>query len=110
METIWKFPLEITARQTLEIPELYRVLHVGTQHDQPCLWVQVDPDHEIEDVTIVCVGTGHALSLYDNYGYIGTVMTHGDKFVWHYFRGSVKLEDERPCNHRTTATGADQPG
>ena len=86
MEIIWKFPLEIAARQTLEIPSLYRVLHLGIQDKRPCLWVQVNPDHEKEDVTIVCVGTGHPIPLYDNYGHIGTAMTNGGAYVWHFFR------------------------
>ena len=88
MTTIWKYPLLIgTGRvQTLNIPALYRVLHVETQDNQPRLWVQVDSDHEKQEVKVVCVGTGHPIPMYDDFEHIGTAMTDGGDFVWHYFR------------------------
>ena len=81
--TIWKFPLKITDYQEIRAPSP-KILHVATQHDEPCLWVEVTPGCAPRTIGIYIHGTGHILSE-DCGDYIGTVLTHHDALVWHVY-------------------------
>jgi len=61
METIWKYELEITDRQSIEMPEFCELLSVQVQNGVPCLWVKVNTDIPENLVTIVIYGTGHPI-------------------------------------------------
>lgn len=57
--TIWKFPLEITDRQTVSMPGGAQILTVQTQNGTPCLWALVDEgESEKEDRSIYTQATG----------------------------------------------------
>lgn len=84
MRQIWKFPLQETDTQTLEIPQGYEVLSVDVQQGTPCLWVSVIPANPKTDVVVHTVGTGHAYHLPDQ-KFIGTYFMHGGALVWHVF-------------------------
>lgn len=81
---VYKYPLEITDRVTISMPQGARVLTVQMQHSNPCLWVWVDPDAPLEERTFRIAGTGHAI-VERGAAYIGTFqMRHGD-VVFHVF-------------------------
>lgn len=85
-KTIWKYPLEIHERQTLEIPGKFTPLCV--QLDQktgtPALWCLVDPEADRETHVLYMVGTGHPCEEHIiDACYLATVQT--GPFVWHYF-------------------------
>lgn len=62
MKTIWKFPLETTDYQEIEIPELHSILSLQIQNDVPTLWVLInDTESKKEKVSIVIIGTGHPI-------------------------------------------------
>lgn len=84
METVYKYPLEITDEQELEIPAGAKILSVQFQGGQLCLWAEVNPKHEMVRLIIDIEGTGHPL--HPKRKYIGTVQQ--GPFVWHvYERG-----------------------
>ena len=56
---IWKFELETTDTQTIEMPWGSRILHVGEQNRMIQIWVEVNPGNEKESVHFWVTGTGH---------------------------------------------------
>ncbi len=87
MNTIWKYTLEITDRQQIEMPKVRRILHVGNQNETICIWVHVDPDAAgTEMVKFEVYGTGHPIKEHEPLRrYLGTVFTEGTQLVWHVF-------------------------
>jgi len=59
MRTIWKLKLEIVDIQEFVLPKGTAVLHIGVQGTQPCMWVELDPEAEVETRKFMTVGTGH---------------------------------------------------
>lgn len=95
MRTIWKFPLEITDFQQIEVPENSSMLSVAFQDRHPtyplaggkqlCLWVQVDTDRPMRKRGIYVVGTGNPMP--DVIAqFIGTALDPRG-FVWHVYAG-----------------------
>lgn len=89
MKTIWKFPLDLTDKQTIRMPREAQPLAVQVQFDTICLWAKVDTEKPMEDREIRIEGTGHELDDMGDFAereYIGTVQTSQGAFVWHVFR------------------------
>lgn len=84
MRTVWKYPLEVTDRQTIEMPRTSKILHVGVQHGIACLWVEVTPDTLQAERTILIAGTGHPLPD-ESKRYIGTFQLAGGTLVFHAY-------------------------
>ena len=84
MRTIWKYLLEVTDRQTLNMPRTAKILHVGVQQGLACLWAEVTPGAAQEERTILIAGEGHALPD-DNMRYIGTFQLSGGKLIFHAY-------------------------
>jgi hypothetical protein len=86
-QRIFKYPLQITDEQHIEIPGQPIFLSAQFQGDQLCLWALVFPDNPKVLHTFRIVGTGHPLP--DDMGFhIGTVQQPGMPLVWHVFEGS----------------------
>jgi hypothetical protein len=69
--TIWKFPIEITDEQVIEVPKVNRPLDVQIQSGTPCIWMAVDPDSPRIQVKARVFGTGHP-GVTPDMDYIGT--------------------------------------
>jgi len=83
---IWKFPLEIRNRQTIEIPGNPTFLSLQIQRGIPTLWAAVKPENPTVQIGIHCFSTGHSTE--DSLApkrFLGTVQTEGGGLVWHYF-------------------------
>jgi hypothetical protein len=92
VRTIWKFPLAVTTRQTIEIPLPAKPLAVQPQGaDRVCLWAEVDPASEKCEVTILIFGTGHQLPEPLDLGpeeylrHLDTFQLHGGALVFHAY-------------------------
>lgn len=85
MRTIWKYPLEITDEQFIDVPLGSEPLSVQVQNDQLCIWVLVtNHNRPTKEQPIRIYGTGHPVeSLHRDY--VGTVQTMGGALVWHVF-------------------------
>jgi hypothetical protein len=86
MKRIYKYPLEITGVQPVDMPAGAKLLSVANQNGTLCLWAMVDTDAPNDRRVIVICGTGHAM---DDAGliFIGTVLM--GPLVWHVFEGQV---------------------
>lgn len=89
MNTIYKFPFEITDMQEIEMPMAAQIIHVGLDPSgAPCLWAEVDP-YEAPTIlrTIAVIGTGNPLDFggrdHTSARHLGSfVQGH---FVWHIY-------------------------
>ena len=86
MLTIYKYPLEITARQAVLLPRNAKVLQFANQFETPMLWALVDSEAEGERIEFRMFGTGHKIPLGVRLEYVGSAQFQGGEFVWHLFR------------------------
>ena len=84
MNIIYKYKLEITKEQTVEIPKYHKILCVQVQNNEVFVWVGVDTGWQLEDTLFKIYGTGDFLPKNPmGLTYIGTVQLNGS--VWHVF-------------------------
>lgn len=83
MNVIFKYPLELTGLQQIEMPADARILHVGMQRDIPTLWALVEPNAQETTRGFHIVGTGHEAS--PSWTHLGTCLTSDHQFAWHIF-------------------------
>ena len=86
-KTIWKFELETTDNQTIEMPIGSKILTVQTQNGKVCLWALVDPTVIKVKVFIDIFGTGHEIHYGENIirNYLGTYQLQNGDLVFHVF-------------------------
>lgn len=84
---IWKFLLEVTESQIVNMPTGARLLSVQLQFGSPMLWAMVDPLAQMEPRSIVTLGTGNPFSGIVG-GYLGTYQLSGGALVFHVFEGT----------------------
>lgn len=90
-KTIWKYKLQVTDQQVLEMPACAEFLTVQLQINggvwDAVLWVVVDPSMPNVPVEIAIYGTGNPIP--DNPGrYIATFQSRSGAFAWHVFAPS----------------------
>lgn len=85
MQQIWKFPLQISDAQRIEMPIGAEILTVQLQGDVPVLWALVDVKALKEYRIIEVLGTGNPIhnGMGTNRKYISTFQRGG--FVGHVF-------------------------
>lgn len=87
MKTIWKYPLDVTDVQIIELPDKAEILTVGNQGGMICLWALVSPNTNPTCRTIEIIGTGNPVedlpAEYASRKFIGTVSQ--SPFIWHVF-------------------------
>lgn len=84
MRTIHKYPIEIAGFQTLEVPQVRRVLTVQIQNDKPCIWMEVETETPHTELKVYVFGTGHPMPPIDLH-YIGTIQVCKGRGVFHVF-------------------------
>ena len=83
MIKIYKYPIEITHVQTIEMPAWPQILHVGLDPKGiPCVWAKVDIGKDVEEFEIHIYGTGHPVSE-ESCNYLGSFNLRS--FIWHVF-------------------------
>jgi hypothetical protein len=84
MKTVWKYELEITDKQIIQMPTEAEPLYVGWQHKRLCVWMLVDPATLLTQRIVRVVGTGHPVT-WEEYDlqYAGTAVDDQLGFVWH---------------------------
>ena len=89
METIWKYELEVTDTQNIQMPKNAQILSVEMQSGTPVLYALVDTDNNPEICLIEIFGTGHEIinDLGVRRKYLGTFMMRNDRLVFHVFKG-----------------------
>lgn len=89
MRTIWKFPLEVTDHQSIEMPANAKVLSVADQAGVLTIWALVDPEAERELRHVWVFGTGHPVTV-SGATFRGSVQQ--GPFVWHVFTDQTLME------------------
>jgi len=88
MKTIWKFKLE----STVEMPEYSKILFVDTQHNEPYIWVMVNPHRGMVKRYFRTYGTGHYIDDEERLGeYVGSFMLDNGALVSHVFVQTEEL-------------------
>ena len=83
MKSIWKFPVEVTDEQFVEMPVGAQPLSVQVQDGQACIWALVDTKAKKEERLVQIFGTGHPVA---NEGtFIATFQMRGGALVFHAF-------------------------
>jgi hypothetical protein len=90
---IFKYVLAHHGNLATQMPKGAKVLHVGVQYQNLCLWALVDIEQPVERRWFSVYGTGEALGKQSNsQNYIGTaeMMVGMTSTIWHVF------EDDEP--------------
>jgi len=84
---IYKYVLNVERTQHVSTPEGARVLSVGCQGDNICVWALVDPKRPMTQWRYDIYGTGHVFEREDleGMGFLDTVSMHGGSLIWHVF-------------------------
>lgn len=88
IKTIWKFELEVTGSQIIEMPIGSEILTVQVQNEIPCLWALVNPTKNKEKRFIEMFGIGHKIMYYDmsvKRNYLGTFQLRDGLLMFHVF-------------------------
>lgn len=80
-KTIHKYVIDITCKQTIQVPDNAVPLCFQLQNGVPCLWCKVDTEQPMKELNLFIAGTGHNIEAH--WAYIGTIQKDG--FVWHLF-------------------------
>lgn len=86
MRTIYKYPLEVTGVQELELPHGAEILDIQMQHGAPQAWVLLDPDITTGNFPKIAIyGTGHGIPDDVELKYISTFQVNEGQFIFHAF-------------------------
>ena len=93
---IWKYSFGITDEAYIEIPGAHRILKVGTQGEDICIWALVGSGSPSQTMHIRVFGTGQPIAdeVVLRMRYLDTVFTHDSRLVWHVFAHYPKPEKE----------------
>jgi len=80
-KTVWKFPIEITDVQILQMPHGAEIIHAGLDpQGGPCVWARVNPNNSPAETSLHISGTGHPVPDGDN-RHVGSL--NQGPCVWH---------------------------
>lgn len=83
MKRIWKYRIQVTDEQRIEIPFGSVPIHAGLDPDgNPSIWYEVNPQETTIHVRIFVVGTGDPIP-YETNIHIGSFVQ--GPFVWHVY-------------------------
>lgn len=83
MKTIWKYVLPEFG-QPIQMPMGAKVLHLGAQNNDACLWAEVEPEQPAQERRFIPVGTGHPMPPVD-LTYVGTTLLFENTLVLHWY-------------------------
>jgi hypothetical protein len=87
MRTIWKFMLEPTRLNRIEMPENAKILIAAEQYGEICIWAEVNTDSQKSVRLFEVFGTGHEMDDVHR-EYIGTAMLSVGSLVFHVYERS----------------------
>ena len=83
---IWKWTLQVTDNQKIQMPLGAKILSVQVQHGAPQVWAMVDETAPQEWRSFATYGTGNPQPDIAEYGrFIGTYQLNGGGLVFHVF-------------------------
>ena len=101
MHTIWKFPIKVTDRQGINVPNDAYPVHVGLDPvGNLCIWLRVDPDRIKRKMIVRLFGTGHPIDD-TTLVFVGSVKQAN--FMWHIFVSPILEPPDEPYGNATNA-------
>lgn len=83
---IWKFILEITDAQQVQMPKNAKILSAQLQHGKLCVWALCDEEAELATRKFNVYGTGHKLPENAHIGeFVATFQMAAGSLVFHLF-------------------------
>ena len=83
---IWKWTLQVTDLQAVQMPRGATVLSVQLQHGMPQVWALVDETAPQEPFTFAAYGTGNPMPEVVDFGrFVGTYQLDDGALVFHVF-------------------------
>ena len=92
MSRIYKYPLQLTEQQKINMPTGAKVIHVAVQREAICLWAIVDPDQPVESRSFGILGTGQPDFNPKEMRHLVSVLMSDVTFGWHVFEPSDPKE------------------
>lgn len=83
MHTIHKYRLPLSGE--VEMPAGARVLSVGAEQDEPCLWALVDTEAPMARRSFAAIGTGRDARMTKFGEYLGVYHLSSERGVYHVF-------------------------
>lgn len=85
---IYKYQLQVTDEQLLEIPKYSKFLSLQVQYGKPCVWFLVDEtSKEDEWIKFITIGTGQQAYGISYYTFLGTYQLLEGNLVYHVWAG-----------------------
>lgn len=85
MKAIFKYELEVTDQQSIEMPQGAVILSAQVQKCKICIWALVDSGALYERRVFRVIGTGDEIEDGVFHRFIGTVQMLDGRLVWHIF-------------------------
>lgn len=94
MNTIYKYPIEVTDTQVVRMPKNAEILSIQVQNETVCLWAKVDSNEKVmEERSISVYGTGHPMvHIGGKEIFLGTIQLAAGKLVFHVFERTSSWE------------------
>ena len=86
MKTIYKYELETSDEQEIEMPLFSEIICLQLQNDKPYIWVKIDTEFTNHKFKFRTFGTGQPIEPEFNGTYIGTYQLLNGKLVFHVFK------------------------
>ena len=88
MITVYKYPVQMQAEFTVDLPRGAEFLSVQVQHGDPQMWFRVDTSREVVRQVFSTVGTGHPIAPeLSRLPYLGTFHLSDGALAFHLFGG-----------------------
>jgi hypothetical protein len=92
---IWKYPLQVTDVQEIELQIGAQILTVMNQREQPCLWVEIvigEDDAKSEKRTFRIFGTGEPFPDFEGIRtYVGSFQMRDGLLVFHVYEDDKRF-------------------
>lgn len=85
MKVIYKYPLEVTDKQTISMPMDAKIISIQEQKGKPVVWVMTNGKKPMKDVVFHMVETGKPFLLRDILKYLRTIQLLSGNYVMHIF-------------------------
>ena len=99
MEKIYKYKLEVTDFQIINLPKDAEILSVmsqpptyGEMIDSLYMWVKLNDENPLVPRRIRVFGTGNPMNYEHTLRFIGTVSMNSNSLIWHVFENIMETE------------------
>lgn len=84
MKTIWKYPIRIEEKFSINLPNGAKPLCVGVDNNNtPCIWAEVNTNNKYVKKTFYGYTTGQDMKRSGKY--IGTLFLYESSFIFHIY-------------------------